>query len=209
MLTTLSRLFALLSLAALLSACAAAPGTRYIAPPAGTTYTSEYRDSGSYGNGTSSISGHIVSLDWNGTPVTGFRMAQSTLLVLPDGSFAGLAGADGQLVTSWEPPLAWEFPLEVGKRWTKHNKLKVLAPQREAEFDTMQVVEAYEDVVVPAGTFKAYRVHTSDTLGNENLQWFAPELGMFVKSTLRRTDKNAQGAGTRETQLQSFNRASR
>jgi hypothetical protein len=55
--------------------------------------------------------------------------------------------------------------------------------------------------VVPAGTFKAFKVTSSDTLGNENVVWFSPELGLFLKQTLRRTEKHPAGAGTRETEL--------
>lgn len=67
------------------------------------------------------------------------------------------------------------------------------------------MVEAYEDVKLPAGTSKTFRVRTSDTLGNENVQWFAPELGLFVKTTMRRTDKHAQGVGTRDAELTAIN----
>jgi len=54
---------------------------------------------------------------------------------------------------------------------------------------------------VPAGTFKAFRVRSTDTLGNDNVVWFAPQLGIFVKQNLRRTDQSAQGAGTRDIEL--------
>jgi hypothetical protein len=201
MLTRINRLHALL-LAALLSGCAAmSPGDRYVPPPVGTTYTSEFRDTGSYGSSRSDVSGQVVAYDWNGATVTGFQAPQSTLIVLPSGAFVGLVGRDGKMMTSWDPPAVWEFPLEVGKGWTKQYKLKLHAQNSELSFETRQVVEAYEEVKVPAGTFKSFRVRTSDTLGNENVQWFAPELGMFVKTVLRRTDKAAQGAGTRETEL--------
>jgi len=174
MFATLHRALAPLSLAALLSACAAvAPGDHYVAPAAGMSFTSAYRDSGSFGTGKSEV-----------------------------------LAPDGKMAISWEPATVWDFPLTVGKSWTKQYKATFRAQNREVPFETKQVVEAYEDVVVPAGTFKAFRVRSSDTLGNENVHWFAPEVGIFVKTSLRRTDKNALGTGTRETELQTLKRSS-
>lgn len=44
------------------------------------------------------------------------------------------------------------------------------------------------------------------SLGDENLVWFSPEHGIFIKQSLKRTAKHARGAGTRETQLLSYKR---
>ena len=54
---------------------------------------------------------------------------------------------------------------------------------------------------MPAGTFKAFRVRTIDDAGNDNVQWFSPDLGIFIKQSLKRTAKHAQGPGTREIEL--------
>jgi hypothetical protein len=62
-------------------------------------------------------------------------------------------------------------------------------------------VEAYEDVTVPAGTFKAFKVSSSSTLGQEDVNWFSPELGIYVKSINVRTAKNAAGPGRRGSEL--------
>jgi hypothetical protein len=102
--------------------------------------------------------------------------------------------------------VAWELPLEVGKKWTRKYSFTIHAANRTLAIEDAQVVEAYEDVSVPAGTFKAWRVRSTDNLGNENTQWYAPDLGVFVKQSLRRTAKNAAGAGTRDIELISYNR---
>jgi hypothetical protein len=207
MITTFRRALAPLSLAALLSACAAmSPGDHYVPPPVGTTYTSQYQDTGSFGKGTSSVPGQVVMRDWNGTPVIAFQGAQGALLMLPQGEFVAVTGADGKPQISWDPPTVWQFPLVVGNTWKKQYKVTFHAQNRTVPFEATQVVEAYEDIVVPAGTFKAFRVRSSDTLGNENVQWFAPDVGMFVKTSMHRTDKNALGAGTRDTEMQSLKR---
>jgi hypothetical protein len=207
MLARLQRAIAPISLAALLSACAAvSPGDHYVAPAIGTTYSSEYRDSGSFGSGKSDVPGQVKASEWKGAPVIAFQGAQGALLMLPKGEFVAVTGPDGNPQITWDPPTVWEFPLVVGKTWKKQYKITFVAQKREVPFEATQVVEAYEDIVVPAGTFKAFRVRTSDTLGNDNVQWFAPDVGMFVKTSMRRTDKNALGAGTRETELQTFKR---
>lgn len=206
MTTTLHRPLALLSLAVLLSACAAvSPGAHYAAPAAGTSYVSERHDSGSYGNGTFDAPGKVVAREWNGQPVVGFENAQSTLLVSREGAYLGVTAPDGKTVMSWEPAPA-HFPIGVGKSWTEHYKLKLHNPDRDVPFDTTGTVEAYEMVAVPAGRFMAFRMRSHDTLGNENVEWYAPELGMLVKTSQRRTDRNAAGAGTRETQIKSYTR---
>jgi hypothetical protein len=59
---------------------------------------------------------------------------------------------------------------------------------------------------VPAGTFKSFKVSTVTSLGEESLVWFSPELGIFVKQSLKRTGMHRQGAGTREIELLSYKR---
>jgi hypothetical protein len=44
-------------------------------------------------------------------------------------------------------------------------------------------------------------VKSSDTIGNDNTMWLAPELGIFLKQNLVRTAKHEAGPGTRETEI--------
>jgi hypothetical protein len=84
--------------------------------------------------------------------------------------------------------------------------MTIHAANRTIPYVLTQTVEAYEDVMVPAGTFKAFKVSTVTSLGDENLVWFSPELGIFVKQSLKRTGQHAQGPGTREIQLLAYKR---
>ena len=79
--------------------------------------------------------------------------------------------------------------------------MTIHATNQTIPYQITQKVEAYEDITVPAGTFKAFKVSTSSTLGEENVNWFSPELGIFVKSINTRTAKSAAGPGTRETEI--------
>ena len=67
--------------------------------------------------------------------------------------------------------------------------------------DARWTIEAYEAVEVPAGRFLAFRTRYTDNVGNDNLDWVSPELGIFVKSRRTRDAKNPQGPGTFESEL--------
>jgi hypothetical protein len=125
--------------------------------------------------------------------------------VAPNGSWQGMYSG-GKPVITWDPPLNWDWPLEVGRSWTREQRMTIHAANRTIPYVLTQTVEAYEDVTVPAGTFKAFKVSTVTSLGDENLIWFSPELGIFVKQSLKRTGQHAQGPGTREIQLLAYKR---
>lgn len=204
---TLGHAAAILSLA-VLAACATAPRLeRYTAMPAGSTYTQVNLDTGSFGNGRSEVSGTIVAREWQGQQVVGFQGPQGMLVLKPSGEWLAQLAADGRTMVSWDPPLNWEYPIEVGKSWTKQYTVRLHAQNRTVPYESRQTVEAYEEVTVPAGTFKAFKVRTVTTLGDDNVIWFSPEHGMFVKAMLRRTDKHMQGPGTREQVLTSVRKA--
>jgi len=186
-----------------------APRTeRYVAPAVGTTFTNMRRDTGSYGSSTVQMPGKYLGEQmWRGQKVHAFETPELTTLATTGDRFAFITQVKGGApIVTWNPPVAWELPLEVGKKWTRKYSFTIHAANRTLAVEDAQVVEAYEDVSVPAGTFKAWRVRSTDNLGNENTQWYAPDLGVFIKQNLRRTAKNAAGAGTREIELISYTR---
>jgi hypothetical protein len=75
---------------------------------------------------------------------------------------------------------------------------------RGRSFDNIQgwyTVDAYEDVAVPAGTFKVFRVTSQFGQTTKNITWFSPDLGISVKTVFERTSQFYTGPGIRETQL--------
>jgi hypothetical protein len=64
-------------------------------------------------------------------------------------------------------------------------------------------VEAYEDVTVPAGTFKAWRVSFTDNFGFKQTTWSLPEtVGTYAKRVNERPATHPQGgAGTQVIEL--------
>jgi hypothetical protein len=178
---------------------------RYVAPALGTTWQSMRSDSGSYGSGAAKTSSRRGERLYRGEQVLTFEGSEANIFATPTGSWIGFFNGDTPVMT-WDPPLNWEWPLEVGKTWTREQRVTIHAAKRTIPYTITQKVEAYEDVTVPAGTFKAFKLSTVTSLGDENVVWFSPAHGVFVKQSLKRTAKHAQGPGTREIELLSYRR---
>jgi hypothetical protein len=191
-----------LALAMVSGGCAtmAPKAERFVAAPIGSTWVQAQSNSGSYGSANVQTQITRGERMWQGQQVMTYAGPQSAILAEPNGNWVGVVSGDKPVMT-WDPPFAWDWPLEVGKTWTKNYRVTIHATNQTIPFQQTQKVEAYEDVTVPAGTFKAFKISTSDTLGNENLNWFSPELGIFVKSINTRTAKHAAGPGRQETEI--------
>lgn len=181
---------------------------RYVAPPMGTTWVTAVHSTGSYGSDSRQVPGKRGERMWQGSQAVTFDGASGTILARPDGSWLGIYKGD-QPVMTWDPPLTWQWPLEVGKTWTREQRMTIHAAKRTIPYQLTQKVEAVEEVTVPAGTFKTYRISTVNTLGDDNLLWFSPELGIFVKQSNKRTAKHAQGPGTQSQELISYTRGAK
>ena len=108
-------------------------------------------------------------------------------------------------IFSFDPAPGFAYPLEVGKTLTTDHQITIYPSMKVVPMQVTQKVEALEDVTVPAGTFKAFRISWSESIGNENVYWINPETGITVKSSLVRNAKFSAGPGTRENQLVSQN----
>lgn len=180
---------------------------RYVPPPVGTTWERTQLDTGSFGSGSSKLFSRRGEAVWQGAPVLTYEGAVSgwTVYAQQNGAWLGFF-KDGAPLITFDPPQLWEFPLEVGKSWTREQRMTIHAAKRTVTYSVTQKVEAYEDVTVPAGTFKAFRISSETTLGDQGVTWFSPEHGIFIKQSLKRTARHAQGAGTREIQVVSYKR---
>ena len=171
----------------------------YVAPPVGSSWTQSNRNTGSYGpSGTSQIA--RAERTWEGKPVIAFIGARGAFLMDPEGGDVAFVGQDDKPLLRWEPHQNWDWPLQVGKTFTRDYRL-IVGADRTIPYTRTCAVKSVEDVSVPAGTFKAWKVECSNTLGVEDSLWFSPELGIFVKSSSKRSAANPFGAGTQEMEL--------
>ena len=195
-------IIAALAMALVSEGCATAPKyERFATPPLGSTYTVLRSDTGSFGSGAMQITMKIAERVWEGKRMTAYVSPTGVSLANADGAFAAILGPDDKPIFSFEPPIGYEYPLEVGKTWTKSYRVTVHATKQTIPFDTTWKVEAYEEMTVPAGTFKVFKISYSDTLGTETVTWSSPEVGMWIKRVETRTAKHAAGPGWREIQL--------
>ncbi len=175
-----------------------------IAPPLGSTWVMERSDSGSFGSKTARVSFKRGERMWRGEHVITYESPGFTMLAHENGRLVAFMSGDKPLV-SFEPDLGFDRPLGVGHTSTSNYRMTIPGTEKTIPLQVTQKVEAYEDVSVPAGTYKAFKISWSESVGNENVYWFSPELGIVVKSILVRTAKNSAGPGRRENELVSHN----
>lgn len=181
-------------------------GEPNVAQPVGSTWVRGFKNTGTYGSGNTQMTyTRAAERVWQGRRVFPVEQSnQQTLLQAPNSSWVAIVKGDQPLV-SFDPPAGYDWPLKVGKTFTQKFNVIIHATKRTFPVEQQITVEAYEDVVVPAGRFKAFRVKTIDSSGIENTSWFSSELGIFVKQHITRAAKHPSGAGTQESELVSQN----
>jgi hypothetical protein len=206
---TLWLAIAALGLTLVSGGCATAPKVEGpFIPPVGLTYTTSQINTGSYGSGTTQITTKISERLWEGKRMTAYESTGGVLLEYVEGEWKGkwqvILSPQEKPFQTYDPPMGYEYPIEVGKTWTTSYRVTVHTVNKVFPFDMTFKVESYEDVTVPAGTFKAFKISYTDTLGNKGVQWYSPGLGPFPKWVQERTDKYPGGPGTRQTELVSY-----
>lgn len=177
----------------------------FVAPAPGSSWTQVQRNTGSFGSGTTEVLVRVGEANLDGRKVATRETKAGNILMDTDGAWLGLTNPAGQVQVRFDPPIGYQWPLTVGKTWTKDYTTTVAGSGQKIPFSATWKVEAYEDVTVPAGTFKSWRVSYSDTGGTTQMLWSAPEVGGFVKRVEQRSAAyQPGGAGTRETELLSL-----
>ena len=184
-----------------LAGCSTLPDTStYVPPPQGSTWTSQLKLSGSYGSGAPRVTTTMSMHRWQDRDVLAFKTPNGAILAKHDGCWiAQLAGAE-PLIT-WDPDVCGQRPYNIGQTHTRPFKATNHRTKRTFDVEGRWTIEAYEAIDVPAGQFHAFRMRYTDNLGNDNLDWTVPELGIFVKSRRTRGANHPQGPGTFESEL--------
>lgn len=174
---------------------------RYSPPPVGTTYERDIRATGSYGKSYRESSKYVGTRQVMGRPMHVHERSTGQTSLLDDGGgWVGQFKGDAPIFT-FDPPQHVGFPITVGKTVTRDVRMTLHGQNRVVPFKASWKVEAYEDVTVPAGTFKTFRVAYEDSLGTQGTWWNIPENGIFAKWSVRRSDKHPAGPGTQEAEL--------
>ena len=100
---------------------------------------------------------------------------------------------DGELVKGAKPHEdLYRFPLFVGKKYKSEYFLigKVMS----GNISKTVVMKSFENVTVPAGTFKAFKI-IAKRKGLKDICWYSPELRLYAKRT---TIHHRAGKSTRE-----------
>ncbi|HJV68445.1 hypothetical protein [Ideonella sp.] len=202
---------ALSASAVLLSAggCATSPPTPPIAEkmtrmPMGSVVTYHRKSSGSLGDYDGQVVWTLSTRTWQGREVVASTAPGVGATLSDPASLALLAFLDakGSTVTSYDPPMAYQWPLQVGKAWSSQYMMTVPASGRAIPLKIDWKVEAWEDVTVPAGTFKAYRLSWINSLGEAETRWVSPATGIDpIKRHVERSAMHPQGPGVLDAEL--------
>jgi hypothetical protein len=202
-------LLALALSAAFLSAgCATPPPTaeKLAMVPMGTVTTYHRKSSGSLGNYDGKVVWTHSATTWQGKPAIAFGAPQATT-GMHDSSFNVLATLDptgGSYVTNGLP-VGYQWPLQVGKAWSSSHTMTLVASGRTVPLKIDWKVESWGDVTVPAGTYKAYKLEWTDSLGEKETRWVSPTDGIAtVKRHVERPATHPQGAGVLDAELLSM-----
>lgn len=197
---------AVLATALLSASCALAPradGPVIVAADSSWTY--ERRDSGSFGKTTAYQTNRARGEQtWEGRKVRATELPQGVRFSdAVKGDWLAMVQGDKTIVT-WEPSLGYDWPLTVGKSFNRNYRLVNHVSKQTTDVQSTMTVQAYEDVTVPAGTFKAFRILYTDSMGVESLSWYCPDAAAWVKIQIKRSSKFPAGPGTQDLDLLSY-----
>lgn len=198
-----------IGLAAVLAAgCATAPAPgNYVAAPKGTVATYHRQSTGSYGTVNGPVSWTHDEQMRAGSVVAALVSPQAGTNLLDPRTNALIATLDtaGRPGFTFDPPLGYAWPLEVGKSWTTTYTVTNHGAARTVPMAITYRVDAYEEITVPAGSFHTFRMLSTDSLGEVTQQWTAPALGIqTVRRILDRPATHPLGAGHLEGRLTSI-----
>ncbi len=139
---------------------------------------------------------------YEGKPV--YRMSDGVNILLIDRAtrnwVATVRDAKERLSASPSDQM-FSFPISVGKSWVA--KYSYYDRDRGLSFSDVTYswsVAAYEEVKVPAGAFKAFRLEGSNPFSSTSV-WYAPEVRLIVKRVDERSPTNYLGTGKATTEL--------
>jgi hypothetical protein len=190
----------------LAAGCASTPPTpeKMEISPTGTVTTYHRKSSGSLGSFDGQVVWTHATSTWNGKPVIAFGAPQAGVSLHDPVTFGMLAnlGTSGQPVMSFDPPIDYPWPLQVGRTWTAQHTVTLYPSGRTVPMSIQGKVESWGDVTVPAGTFKAFKLVWTMNQSEVETRWVNPAEGLAtIKRHVERSAAHPQGAGVLDAEL--------
>jgi hypothetical protein len=170
-------------------------------PPLGATWDvriTNLNDGSSYEETRS-----VTSADYKGGKYPAVSSGNQILVFDPATRNQVATLRNGMEESTWSPDGGqFSWPLFVGKTWSpEYTEIESVAQRRFTNVRPQRRVEAFEDVTVPAGTFKAFRIQTLPGVSyfNSITNWYSPEVGIVVKTIYH--GNNLNGISNTQTEL--------
>lgn len=190
----------------LAAGCASTPpaAERMKINPMGTVLTYHRTSSGSLGNFDGPVVWTQSPATWQGKPVLASGAPQAGVGIHDLNSMAMIANLTpaGQPIMSFEPPVDYPWPLQVGKTWTGRHTVTLYPSGRTVPMAIEGQVVSWGDVTVPAGTFKAFKLVWTVNQHEVETRWVNPTEGLAtLKRHVERTAAHPQGPGVLDAEL--------
>src|SRR5262249_31373576 len=111
---------------------------------------------------------------------------------------------DGKPDRTYDPPEPlYDWPLFVGKSWSSETRIKYHDRNLTLEDKQVYTVDAFEEITVPAGTFKTFRIRLMSPY-QRYVYWYEPKLGLVLKVDWERFAAHPFGVGTYQMEALSY-----
>lgn len=180
---------ALLMLTAASRASAQPVAERFVESPTGTVSVYQRTASGSFGNVADQVTYNHGRTIWQGKAAVLIESPQvpSQVHDMDTGAQLATLARDGKPAVTYEPGLGYRYPFKVGDSWSATHQVTNHTTGKTTTITVNYKVEAYDSIAVPAGKFNAWLVVASDSLGETQRVWTAPQDGVrVVKRTVER-----------------------
>ena len=190
----------------LTTGCTTPPPTaeKFASLPTGTVHTYHRRSSGSLGNFDGQVAWTTGPSTWEGRAVVASSAPQVLTTLHDPVTLAMLATRSpaGQTLMVYNPPMDYQWPLEVGKTWSSQHSVTMVPAGRTVTVKIDWKVVSYGEVTVPAGTFKAWQLSWADNFGETETRWVSPAEGIAtIRRHVERPASHPQGAGVLDAEL--------
>jgi hypothetical protein len=178
---------------------------RPVWPPPGSTLTVKTNRAGSLGSGTREATDEwLGEVEWEGKRAVVVGARGAVQFYWDKELHLRAHVRDGKPFQTYDPaePL-YDWPLFVGKSWSSETRINYLERNLTLEDKQVFTVDAFEEITVPAGTFKTFRIRLMSP-NQRYVYWYEPKLGMVLKVDWERLAAHPFGVGAYQLEALSY-----